>query len=1210
MKWSKEQLKAIETKNKNILVTAAAGSGKTAVLVERIINHITSGFCNIDEILVVTFTKAAAGEMKERIASAIYEKLDAKKREKQLVLLNMASISTLHSFCQNLLRKYFYHLDLDPKFRIATEQEINLLQAETLEEMFYNLYEKMDRKEDAEILTYFETIIDLYGTEKGDDHIHSLILSLYKFAISKHFFRDWLLNLPDAYENLDVKDNIYLTILKNHLKGELETAKNTLEKLENEAKEYNSAKFLKLIKEDLEIVNALSFDMNHNWDLFVEGVFSLKFPRFSDDKELDGEFRNYFKETRTNAVADIKKWKDDYALATIEEMEKSTFALKKQVEALVQMTLYFVEEFQRKKREKNLLDFPDLEHFTMDLLVKKEGDALTKTTVAEELHTKYKEIMVDEYQDVNEVQEFILTISAGDEPKKFYVGDVKQSIYKFRLAEPNLFLHKYHTYPQDSSAIRIDLAQNFRSRENILDGTNFIFAQIMNPKVLEIPYEEDAYFKKGFPYEEQNGNYFSAIDIHLFGEEFPYEKVANGEVISESSFKGEINFIIDEIKEMMKKEVVVYDKHLKDYRPIMYKDIVILLRSVKEKGKALFDALNKEGIPVYSAIDDGYFKATEVDLVLNMLKIIDNPQQDIPLCSVLFSNMGNFTRNDIAKIKGEYKDLNLYFALREFKGKKTKLGAKVKNFLERLESFRAYSQFNSVSKLLWKIYEDTYYYEYVGTLAEGSQRQANLRALISRAKEYENTNYRGLFRFLNYIQKLRSLGNDLSIARNLSENENVVRIMTIHKSKGLEFPVVFLPNVNKKVNLKDLQNSMLLHKDLGMGLYLKENNASYENLQRQSIKFKIIEEMVAEEARILYVAMTRAREKLIISGSSIKLNALKNLLNKVKNSQILLEENLLKNARSFLDFLVLPLSRHKDFSLHVHFDLNNHPKIDSLNSRFNFYLGGRKDSEGESKKLADLNFWQRIKKLEPIENIDSPNFVAERFNFVYQNKKALTVPSKVSVTEIKKAFMDDNYEVYTKKDETTLRKPKFITETEDVKGTMYGSFIHKIFQHIDINGDLTLMGIKKQVKDLMASNILTRDNKFHIPYKKIESFFSSPLGIRLKNATFVERELYFNKMIDGKILFKDEENPQDIFLQGVVDLIFKDGDDYILLDYKTDNISEDLALEKYAPQLLLYKSAMEEIFRCEIKEVYLYMITTEKLIKIDGNYKVFDEREK
>lgn len=1213
MPWSKQQERAIKTRGKNILVAAAAGSGKTSVLVERVIQHIISGDCDINEILVVTFTNAAAGEMRQRIAQAIAQRLPDKEKERQLILLNAASISTLHSFCQNIIRQNFHQIELDPKFRLANPQEIDLLKLDVLDELFEAKY---DSDNNGDFLEFTDT----YGNERGDDSIYDIILKLYEYAQSQPFPEKWLQSLPDYFtmpEN--TKDCTWLQIIKDTVINQLQLAQDNLQIIRQEAAELNLDYCLKTIAKDTDLIdNLLSLAQTDFTELYT-AVNEIKFSVMRAPKGTDEQLKERFKSMRDDVKKIITGLKDNYFAQPLDETLADMPQLQKQAATLCRITLDFTAAFARAKAEKTIVDFNDLEHFTLKILADKNStaDNLIPTDTARTLQHKYKEIMVDEYQDTNGVQEAILKlIASSDTPNLFFVGDVKQSIYKFRLAEPELFLAKYNTYPKRTDCERIDLAQNFRSRKEILDGVNFIFSQIMTVKASELDYGEAEALRRGFDYPENARSLRSPIEIALFAKENNNAAAANNETDDLQGFEKEATYIVNRLKQLMQDNYLVFDKQEKNYRPLKWRDIVILLRSVQDKAKILTEKLRDADIPVYASIETGYFQETEVRLMLSLLQIVDNPKQDIPLTAVLYSPIVNLTAEQLARIRLACPQGDMYSALNAAAAEKSRLKQslkqKITHFLAKLEKWRNYARCHSVPELIWLLLDETGYYDYVGGLPEGMVRQANLRALYDRAAGYEQTSFRGLFRFLRFIQKMQNTGNDLAVARSLGESENVVRIMSIHKSKGLEFPVVILADIGKQFNLTDIQNPVLFHKKLGLGLYLNDarHHVRYQTLSRQAIAQQIIRENKAEEMRVLYVAMTRAREKLIMTGSVRDFTKFAAYCAKQTNSSDrILPEHIITNARSYLDWIGPALARHTD-GLPLRNSSDNTAATllkDSSSWQISFIDKISDLTEPAEHDQAD-EILNTVKKLQPLPPTDNKIWIENRLGWIYPHQEGLTIPAKLSVTEIKQRFNLGEDEYTTRYyEEFSFHRPQFIQKRTAMTATEYGSLLHTVMQHLDFYGDLSDKGILHQLENMADREIIAKEHINKIYRKNIRDFLfnslssnTKPVIERLRRAKSVQRELAFSRMIDAKKLLYTQANDNDtIFVQGIIDLLIEEDDGFVLLDYKTDNNPEDIVREKYAVQIKLYAQAAAEILHKPIKEKYLYLFHSGKSVEMN-----------
>lgn len=1213
MPWSKQQELAIKTRGKNILVAAAAGSGKTSVLVERIIQHIINKNCDINEILVVTFTNAAAGEMRQRIAQAIAERLPDKEKERQLILLNAASISTLHSFCQNIIRQNFHQIDLDPKFRLASPQETDLLKLDVLDALFE---EKYDTEDNDDFLAFTDT----YGNERGDENIYDIILKLYEYAQSQPFPEKWLKSLPDYFivpEN--TADCTWLQIIKDTVINHLQLALDSLQIIRQEADKLNLDYCLKTADGDIDLIDNLLNLAHTDFSQLYTAVNKIKFSVMRAPKNTDEQIKERFKSMRDDVKKIIANLRENYFSQPLDETLDDMPQLKNQSSILCRITLDFIAAFARAKAEKNIIDFNDLEHFTLKILADENSDAdnLIPTDTACTLQHKYKEIMVDEYQDTNGVQEAILKLIASPaKPSLFLVGDVKQSIYKFRLAEPELFLEKYNTYPERKDCERIDLAQNFRSRREILDGVNFIFSQIMTAKASELDYGEAEALRCGFPYPENPHSLSSPIEIALFARENNPAANSTSETDDLQGFEKEAVYIVNRLKQLMQDNHLVFDKQKKNYRPLQWRDIVILLRSVQDKARILTEKLRDADIPVYASIETGYFQETEVRLMLSLLKIVDNPKQDIPLTAVLYSPIVNLTAEQLSRIRLTCPKGDMYSALITAVSDKSRLKQSLKQkigiFLTQLENWRNYARCHSVPELVWLLLNETGYYDYVGGLPEGMVRQANLRALYDRAAGYEQTSFRGLFRFLRFIQKIQNTGNDLAVARSLGESEDVVRIMSIHKSKGLEFPIVILADIGKQFNLTDTQNPVLFHKKLGLGLYLNDtcHHVRYQTLSRQAIAQQIIRENKAEEMRVLYVAMTRAREKLIMTGSVRDFAKFADYCTKHANfSDRILPEHIIINAKSYLDWIGPALARHADgLPLRRQSDNTSSVLLEDTSVWQISFIDKINDITLPPEQPQADKILNTVKNLQPLPETINKTWIENRLGWVYPHQEGLTIPAKLSVTEIKQRFNlgEDEYTTHYY-EEFSFHRPQFIQKQTAMTASEYGSLLHTVMQHLDFYGDLSDKGILKQLENMAKKEIIAKEHINKIYRKNIRDFLfntfadnTKPIIQRLRLAKSIQRELAFSRMIDAKKLLYTQANDNDtIFVQGIIDLLIEEDDGFILLDYKTDKDSEEKIREKYAVQIKLYAQAAAEILHKPIKEKYLYLFHSGKSVEMN-----------
>ena len=873
-KWTNEQLQAIKTRRCNLLVAAAAGSGKTAVLVERIIRIITDeeNPVDIDKLLVVTFTSAAASEMRERIAAAISKALEkspnSKNLQRQLTLLSRANITTMHSFCLDVIKNYFYTIDLDPSFRIGDETEATLIKNEILEELFEEYYEE-DNEE-------FKDLIEAYSGSKDDLKLKEMILSLYRFSMSGPWPEQWLVEKAEDF-NISTIDDLdkspWVKVLKDSLRVELEGFLNMYKKAINILNDTDGLEpYLEAFNSDYDYLERAYASLNENLNSIYIALNSITFIKLKTVKKnqvSDENAQNTVKSIRDSVKKKIKSLIESTFEFTPQEALDGIIGVYPFMKSLASVTLEFSKRFNEKKREKNILDFNDLEHLCLKILIDRdENNNIIPSKVAEHFMEFFDEVLVDEYQDSNNVQETIIDLVSRrrfEESNVFMVGDVKQSIYRFRQAKPELFLDKYNRYSleEGSNDRKIQLYKNFRSREEVIEGVNYIFKMVMSQTVGELEYTDEEALNLGASFEEVNDDESivgGEIELHILDKSgIVKEKVEDSfddddEIAKEEEedidgITLEAKIVAKRIKELFEikdgKRFKVFDKDTKEYRDVKYKDIVILLRATKNWAEIFLDELGSEGIPVYADTGSGYFESIEIRTIMSLLKIIDNPLQDVPMIATLRSPICGFTAEELSDLRLLNKDLYFYELIKEVSEGIHEINEELKfkcsKFIDDLSKWRERAIYTPIDEFIWYLYMDTAFYGYVGAMPNGKLRQANLKILFQRAKQYESTSFKGLFNFINFINKLRKSSGDMGSAKVLGENEDVVRIMSIHKSKGLEFPVVFTSGMGKQFNLMDLSNSILYHEELGFGpnFVNLETRNSYSTLAKEAIKKRI-----------------------------------------------------------------------------------------------------------------------------------------------------------------------------------------------------------------------------------------------------------------------------------------------------------------------------------------------------------------------------------
>lgn len=1177
-KWTNEQSDAIYAKRSNLLVAAAAGAGKTSVLVERIINKIVDkdSPTDIDRMLIVTFTNAAAAEMRERIGDSL-EKLPNMSR--QIALLPRASIMTIHSFCLDVIRNNFHIIDLDPNFRIADDTEITLLKLDMIDELLDSKFDEENIDED------FFDIVQSYGGSKNDNKLSELILAIYDFIQSSPYPKKWLYEMSEKFnidEDFDFDGSIWAKTLKSAIKlellGVLELSKKAQSIVMNTS---GLSHYQASFDDDVLMINSLLSCCDDSWSKMYNAFSNITYTKLSAKKsEASEDIKNYVKDIRSIVKKRIDSIKNNIFWADSTTQIQNLKSLYRPVSSLSRLVLEFFKLFDAKKREKGILDFSDIEHMCLRILTENED-------IAKHYRDKFYDVFVDEYQDSNMVQEVILkTISreSKGEPNIFMVGDVKQSIYRFRQAKPELFIEKYTSYSEDKDADyrKIKLYDNFRSRKSIVDATNFIFNRLMSKELGELLYDEDEALIFGADYKDSEGmNAAGPVELHIVdynSSENHNEENDEANDTSLDSVQCEARLVASKIAKLLDKKdpYMVYDRKVEGYREARYSDIVILFRATKSYANIFCEELLQFGIPVYADTGSGYFKTVEIQIIMSLLSIIDNPIQDIPLLSVLRSSIGGFSAEELSDIRLVDRTSSMYDALLAITKLEGETANKARDFILKLDKWRDYATYMRTDELLWRLYDETGYYSYVAAMNGGLQRQSNLRVLFERARQFEDTSYRGLFSFINFIAKIERSSGDMGSAKILSENENVVRIMSIHKSKGLEFPIVFLSGCGKNFNLMDLRGQMLTHQELGFGPDYVDNEKRirFPSIAKEAIAKKLMIETLSEEMRILYVAFTRAKEKLIITGASRDFDKSKakwELISKKSDKKLSNIELLM--SKCYLDWIYQAISDSKAMD---EWEVFIHQKSD---------LEGL-DNRIENKNESILDFIKS--KLDQFEKSSFYDEVQKRLNFKYPYKKVSALPVKLSVTEFSKRQNEHLEEYSASLFIPDIKKPSFLEE-QKTDSSEYGTLIHLVLQHIDIKNINTKKDIENALFDMVLKEFITQKQKDEVNVSSIHKFLSSELGLRLKGAKKLYREVPFN--IDLKCYEVYTELDSNLFgnetimLQGIIDCFFIEEDKIVLIDYKTGRKSDNHKI-----QLDYYAFAIERIMKMKVVEKYAVMI--------------------
>lgn len=1261
VKWTPEQESAIMSpKDSNLgaqtlLVAAAAGSGKTAVLVERIITRLKDmeNPLSVQELMVVTFTKAAAAEMSARIGVALAKAMESTddkalqaRLERQLNLLPSAHISTLHSFCQWVIRSYFYKLDIPPTARIGNEAEMALLKQEVLENLLKEAYEHN---------TYgIFDLSDFFSDDKSDAGLQDKVLSLYEFAMSQSNPDGWMRHAVEPYkaaQEQDLRDTLWGRAMWDEQQAEIDRIANRIEQMEPLLESpVGPKKWDKVYQEQLAALAQLKgaqtwsdmVDVCRNLDTFTKASFT-SLGKALEKGEVDGALADEFKSLGSQNKDSLKGMKNGLFHideSVLQQQFKDQYPL---IHNLVELTIAFHKAYDEAKKEQGIMDFSDLEHLCLALLVEPgTEDDPQPSEVALELQDTFKEIMVDEYQDTNGVQETIINLISRVD-NRFYVGDVKQAIYSFRMADSSLFMNKYNTYGLMKGAVerRIDLAKNFRSHENILTTTNFIFYQIMTQEAAELDYGEKESLIPGRIVEEAPSDWVGgAVELHLLDTSDTNrsdETDGDSETAGDESENNEreLDFIIQKIKELhaSKKQVQNADG---SFRQIQWRDFAVLRRSLAGWGTRAVAAMRQAGIPAVVNERDGYFEAQEIQLLLSLLQIIDNPEQDLPMAAVLHSGLVGLDANELGALRltGDgslWSVMSLYAEQAQ--------DERLLQFIAHIERWRTLSRRHGVADLLWDIYETLDYVNYVGAMPNGLVRRANVMALYERAKGFESSGFRGLFRFLRFVESLRDSNQDMAVANVVTEADDVVRLMTIHKSKGLEFPVVFLSGVQKKFNTMDFNSPLLVDKNGGIGLkgYYPDIRVSYPSMPWLYCKSIKSDAMKAEEQRILYVALTRARDKLFLTGYINKeIKKEKGVGAHIKHAALTqtqaLGADLIKAGNSYLHWLLIAFARHLDGGAPLRnvIELEGETNFDLLDRQCQVKVeihDGSLYGDLDYKADVDETTINTVRALGKVNDVALPEEIVQRFAFTYPNLVAAKTTAKISVSELKRRFAERDAEAVSATDvsmqqkpviscditedttgvnaildtsiptisETELadsvfgRKPMAIADAEEiVTGAQWGTLMHEAMQWLPVK-KYTQKSMTDMLDSLQAEGKFSDEERSLLSDRSLYGFFNSNLGQRLIASKRVERELPFSMLFDGNRVYPDVENGERLFLQGIIDTVFVEDNQWVLVDYKTDRVkSGDELIRRYKIQMDLYKEALERLTNMPVKASYIY----------------------
>ena len=1208
MAWTHEQQAAIDSRGQTLLLSAAAGSGKTAVLVERIIRRLLDKDDPVDitELLVVTFTKAAAAEMRERVGAALSHVLadtgDAAV-ERQLALLPSAHISTLHSFCQDVIRKYFYTIDIDPHVTIAGEEELRLLRKGVLEAVFLSYYE------DENKAPFLYPLADMFGSDRGDDALMDTVSRMYDYSRSMPWPGQWLDDAAEAYcvsDGASIDEMPWCDPIKTLVRTSVEEQLGRYEPIIAEMKRRPA--FTGPYADFAAEADGLRSVLNRtDWDDIRRAVMAVEFPRLKGLRKLSDEDKAFWEQCKA-VRSDVKKeiaegLQEPYFSVSPAVWLEGIKAMEPVMKGLVQLTADFAEAYSTAKKEKGWIDFSDLEHFCLQILLspQSEPNRPVPSAAAEELRQTYKEVLIDEYQDTNGVQELITSLISRRD-NRFMVGDIKQSIYRFRLADPTLFLEKYRAFSRNADAKQrcIDLGRNFRSAPNILDAVNEVFSRTMTEEAAGMGYGERERLYAGRTVPDDERWVGGPVELHIV--DTARDDTAAEEETPErdmTAFEQECHVIAASIQQLKEQGKMAARKD-GTLEPLAYRHIVVLLRSMAGKADVLLRVLQDHGIPAYAEQNGGYFAAIEVQTVLALLRCIDNPEQDLAMAAVLRSPVAAMDEAELAELrlagdKSLWQNLPVYAAsLADGEAKE-----RLQRFCTSLQAWRTYSRRHGVAETLQELYRETGYYDYVGGMPGGAVRQANLQALYDRARQYEVSGFRGIFRYLRLIDKMKEDGLDLAPAKVLSEREDVVRVMSIHKSKGLEFPVVIAADMGKTFNRQDMHSLILFHNTLGIGLkqYDAQWRMTYPTLIWNGICAQIGWESTAEEERVLYVAMTRARDKLILTGHTSHLD---------RDWQRWRSQVNPARARSYFDW-ILPIVAARPESESWLMGGEASWQSGLWQATIHRHVGAAApDAEGD----ADDPRLARLREGLPTGTA-VPLWMEQALTWTYEYPEATETPAKFSVSEIKRQYNLRYAEAieeelppsvlaagFAEEEDTFGPIPPWLSEQDGSAGSAWrGTVIHKVMQYIQIVPDITEEAIRRQMMTWRADGLFSEEELRLVFVPAIRRFCNSPLGRRMALSTDVRREYSFSVLLPGGGYLPSLESGERILVQGVIDCLFWQEGQWILVDYKTDHLPDEEAFRRrYAVQLALYRQAASQVLGTSVDRVYIYSFHLNKEI--------------
>lgn len=1223
MDYTKSQQEVLDTHHTNLLVSASAGSGKTRVLVDRVINMILDHE-SIDHLLIVTFTRAAAKEMKDRIESALKQQVnqvDADERRyltRQLAMLPVASISTMDAFCQQIVERYYYLIDLDPVFRILGDAtESALLQEEVWDDVREDLYATDDDGQ-------FQELVANFSSDRSDDGLTTVVSDVFRFMGAKPDPDDWLAHLGDTYAVGD--DLMAAPIVKTQLlpiiQDKLANAKTELTAAKNLAADEQVDQVAAYLDTLLDQLAGLHPETT-SWNQFREQVQAFDWGRLPTIRKTNDAYEGYqlVKDQVASHKKAAKESQLDEILSFMTQNETDTIATMHHSEQMVRKLATVVKQFSdayaKEKRRRHVLEFSDVEHFALQILQTQTSEA---QAVRHQLQTDYHEIMVDEYQDTNELQEAIVTALAQKNPGNlFMVGDIKQSIYRFRLAEPKLFLTKFQRYQADPTAGKeITLAENFRSMANVDNFTNLIFTQIMDEHLGQISYSGAAKLVYGASYPENLPNVASLL---IYETEAPTDK-APGDIPDKNA--GQVTIVAQKINDLMTNNTEIWDRRAQAMRPLAYQDIAIIAPT-KANNLEIQDQFGRLNIPVQINDAQSYFKTTEIQIMMSLLQLIDNPYQDIPLAAVLRSPIVGLNENELAFLRITDKTDDYFSALQHFmltyeedyagQAYADSLQPKVAHFLDQLTAFQSIARKQPLATLIWQIYQQTGFLDYVAGMPAGAQRQANLHALYERAADYERNGFKGLFQFVRFIERMQNNDQDLAEAA-AQTTDNAVQVMTIHGSKGLEYPIVFLLDTSRNFNMQDTTGRALLNNQLGIGIddFQPESRMVVESIPKAVIKVTTKQESLAEEMRKLYVALTRAEQQLYVVGAcKQQADLLKTWQAAAQDDQLVLNPSLREKTHNYLDWIGMSLIRHPKFQSA---DAQPLPALadDPTDFALTFVTPDNLTAMAAYQKPMTGSVWlddlkKQIAKTD-FASVDVDK-IDDILNMQYGYEPETRTTAYQSVSEIKRLFEDpDMLQLgqYNPKWQQShgnrfvtsdFRQPAFLQTVTAPIAAEVGTATHLVLQELNLEQPITTDVIDHQIQTLVANQVMAAPVAEQIDRGHVQQLFDTELGKAIvAHGNGTHRETPFSLLLPANQVFQDLHDDQaKILIHGIIDGYFEDADGITLFDYKTDHvIPGDKGVAKikdrYSGQLNLYAQALSDMTGKPVVHKYLFLLST------------------